>query len=57
MQLNRNEKRFIQVSALRHLHDNVDITNCPFNMRLTNRLKEITYNLNIGRVPKSRTDC
>jgi aminoglycoside phosphotransferase len=37
--------------ALRHLHDNVDITNCPFNMRLTNRFEEITYNLNIGRVP------
>jgi kanamycin kinase/aminoglycoside 3'-phosphotransferase-2 len=28
--------------ALRHLHDNVDITNCPFDRRLTKKLEETT---------------
>lgn len=31
--------------ALRHLHDHVNITNCPFDMRLANKFKEIAYHL------------
>lgn len=34
--------------ALRHLHDHVNIIDCPFDMRLTKKLEEIAYRLKTG---------
>ncbi|UJR20040.1 hypothetical protein I4U23_023174 [Adineta vaga] len=33
--------------ALRHLHDTIDITECPFDMRLTQKFDEASYQLKI----------
>jgi aminoglycoside 3'-phosphotransferase-2 len=43
--------------ALRELHDKIDITNCPFDMRLACKLKEATERLKIRTVSEaSRVD-